>query len=92
MQIGLSCHKYITTFFVFFIQTGDLASAQLGGAPNRWEVLSATPTTIKDEAGNLVQIPGAATSSGQYVLPLQNLQNQQIFSVAPGSIIDSTVS
>ncbi|XP_027276255.1 LOW QUALITY PROTEIN: transcription factor Sp3 isoform X2 [Cricetulus griseus] len=65
--------------------TGDLASAQLGGAPNRWEVLSATPTTIKDEAGNLVQIPGAATSSGQYVLPLQNLQNQQIFSVAPGS-------
>ncbi|XP_025785016.1 transcription factor Sp3 [Puma concolor] len=65
--------------------TGDLASAQLGGAPNRWEVLSATPTTIKDEAGNLVQIPSAATSSGQYVLPLQNLQNQQIFSVAPGS-------
>ncbi|XP_007458914.1 PREDICTED: transcription factor Sp3-like [Lipotes vexillifer] len=64
---------------------GDLASAQLGGAPNRWEVLSATPTTIKDEAGNLVQIPSAATSSGQYVLPLQNLQNQQIFSVAPGS-------
>ncbi|XP_004634807.2 transcription factor Sp3 [Octodon degus] len=67
------------------IETGDLASAQLGGAPNRWEVLSATPTTIKDEAGNLVQIPSAATSSGQYVLPLQNLQNQQIFSVAPGS-------
>ncbi|XP_005393250.2 PREDICTED: transcription factor Sp3 [Chinchilla lanigera] len=66
-------------------KTGDLASAQLGGAPNRWEVLSATPTTIKDEAGNLVQIPSAATSSGQYVLPLQNLQNQQIFSVAPGS-------
>uniref|UniRef100_A0A096NZN0 Sp3 transcription factor n=1 Tax=Papio anubis TaxID=9555 RepID=A0A096NZN0_PAPAN len=32
--------------------TGDLASAQLGGAPNRWEVLSATPTTIKDEAGS----------------------------------------
>ncbi|KAF5910711.1 hypothetical protein HPG69_004800, partial [Diceros bicornis minor] len=65
--------------------TGDLASAQLGGTPNRWEVLSATPTTIKDEAGNLVQIPSAATSTGQYVLPLQNLQNQQIFSVAPGS-------
>ncbi|XP_036276554.1 transcription factor Sp3 isoform X4 [Pipistrellus kuhlii] len=65
--------------------TGDLAAVQLGGAPNRWEVLSATPTTIKDEAGNLVQIPSAATSSGQYVLPLQNLQNQQIFSVAPGS-------
>ncbi|XP_048667925.1 transcription factor Sp3 [Marmota marmota marmota] len=70
---------------LFGSQTGDLASAQLGGAPNRWEVLSATPTTIKDEAGNLVQIPSAATSSGQYVLPLQNLQNQQIFSVAPGS-------
>ncbi|XP_038607093.1 transcription factor Sp3 [Tachyglossus aculeatus] len=67
--------------------TGDLASVQLGGTPNRWEVLTATPTTIKDEAGNIVQIPGPATvtSSGQYVLPLQSLQNQQIFSVAPGS-------
>ncbi|XP_061464445.1 transcription factor Sp3 [Rhineura floridana] len=67
--------------------TGDLSSVQLAGTPNRWEVLSATPTTIKDEAGNIVQIPGAATvtSSGQYVLPLQSLQNQQIFSVAPGS-------
>ncbi|ERE79108.1 transcription factor Sp3 [Cricetulus griseus] len=65
--------------------TGDLASAQLGGAANRWEVLSATPTATKDEAGNLVQIPGAATSSEQHVLPLQNLQNQQIFSLAPGS-------
>lgn len=50
-------------------------------------MLSATPTTIKDEAGNIVQIPGTATvtSSGQYVLPLQSLQNQQIFSVAHGS-------
>ncbi|KFO97059.1 Transcription factor Sp3, partial [Calypte anna] len=68
-------------------QTGDLASVQLTGTPNRWEVLSAAPTTIKDEAGNIVQIPGAATvtSSGQYVLPIQSLQNQQIFSVAPGS-------
>nr|XP_012997775.1 transcription factor Sp3 [Cavia porcellus] len=83
--IGLNILQIYYNIFVFFIQTGDLASAQLGGAPNRWEVLSATPTTIKDEAGNLVQIPSAATSSGQYVLPLQNLQNQQIFSVAPGS-------
>lgn len=83
--IKYTTNTYHITFSVFFIQTGDLASAQLGGAPNRWEVLSATPTTIKDEAGNLVQIPSAATSSGQYVLPLQNLQNQQIFSVAPGS-------
>ncbi|KAJ7415551.1 Transcription factor Sp3 [Willisornis vidua] len=68
-------------------QTGELASVQLAGTPNRWEVLSAAPTTIKDEAGNIVQIPGAATvtSSGQYVLPIQSLQNQQIFSVAPGS-------
>ncbi|XP_031455314.1 transcription factor Sp3 isoform X1 [Phasianus colchicus] len=67
--------------------TGDLASVQLAGTPSRWEVLSAAPTTIKDEAGNIVQIPGAATvtSSGQYVLPIQSLQNQQIFSVAPGS-------
>ncbi|XP_009460368.1 PREDICTED: transcription factor Sp3 [Nipponia nippon] len=68
-------------------ETGDLASVQLTGTPNRWEVLSAAPATIKDEAGNIVQIPGAATvtSSGQYVLPIQSLQNQQIFSVAPGS-------
>ncbi|XP_077773078.1 transcription factor Sp3 isoform X3 [Podarcis muralis] len=68
-------------------QAGDLSSVQLAGTPNRWEVLSATPTTIKDEAGNIVQIPGTATvtSSGQYVLPLQSLQNQQIFSVASGS-------
>ncbi|KAM9284685.1 transcription factor Sp3 [Cariama cristata] len=67
--------------------TADLASVQLTGTPNRWEVLSAAPATIKDEAGNIVQIPGAATvtSSGQYVLPIQSLQNQQIFSVAPGS-------
>ncbi|XP_009331573.1 PREDICTED: transcription factor Sp3 [Pygoscelis adeliae] len=72
-------------FFAF--KTGDLASVQLTGTPNRWEVLSAAPATIKDEAGNIVQIPGAATvtSSGQYVLPIQSLQNQQIFSVAPGS-------
>ncbi|XP_029461665.1 transcription factor Sp3 isoform X2 [Rhinatrema bivittatum] len=68
-------------------QTADLTSVQLTGTPNRWEVLATAPTTIKDEAGNIVQIPGGATvtSSGQYVLPLQSLQNQQIFSVAPGS-------
>ncbi|XP_029461664.1 transcription factor Sp3 isoform X1 [Rhinatrema bivittatum] len=67
--------------------TADLTSVQLTGTPNRWEVLATAPTTIKDEAGNIVQIPGGATvtSSGQYVLPLQSLQNQQIFSVAPGS-------
>lgn len=77
----------IFCFSFLFIQTGDLASVQLAGTPNRWEVLSAAPATIKDEAGNIVQIPGAATvtSSGQYVLPIQSLQNQQIFSVAPGS-------
>nr|XP_033801900.1 transcription factor Sp3 isoform X2 [Geotrypetes seraphini] len=68
-------------------QIGDLTSVQLTGTPNRWEVLTTAPTTIKDEAGNIVQIPGGATvtSGGQYVLPLQSLQNQQIFSVAPGS-------
>lgn len=43
--------------------------------------LSATPTTIKDEAGNLVQIPSAATTSVGNMSFLQNLQNQQnIFS------------
>ncbi|XP_020846651.1 transcription factor Sp3 isoform X1 [Phascolarctos cinereus] len=67
--------------------TGDLTSVQLGETPNRWEVLPATSSNIKDEAGNIVQIPGTTTvtSSGQYVLPLQSLQNQQIFSVASGS-------
>ncbi|XP_030064702.1 transcription factor Sp3 isoform X1 [Microcaecilia unicolor] len=67
--------------------TEDLTSVQLTGTPNRWEVLTTAPTTIKDEAGNIVQIPGGATvtSGGQYVLPLQSLQNQQIFSVASGS-------
>ncbi|XP_028662111.1 transcription factor Sp3a isoform X2 [Erpetoichthys calabaricus] len=59
--------------------SGDLSSVQLTGAPNRWEVLTPT-TTIKEEPG-LVQIPntGIVTSNGQYVLPLQSLQNQQIF-------------
>ncbi|XP_066543403.1 transcription factor Sp3 isoform X2 [Amia ocellicauda] len=58
---------------------GDLTSIQLSGTSNRWEVL--TPTaTIKEEPG-LVQIQntGIVTSNGQYVLPIQNLQNQQIF-------------
>ncbi|XP_033901156.2 transcription factor Sp3a isoform X1 [Acipenser ruthenus] len=52
----------------------DLASVQLTGTSNRWEVL--TPNaTIKEEPG-LVPIPnaGIVTSNGQYVL-----QNQQIF-------------
>ncbi|XP_006003591.1 transcription factor Sp3 isoform X1 [Latimeria chalumnae] len=66
---------------------GDLATVQIG-TPNRWEVLATPPgTTIKDDAGNIVQISGTAAvaSSGQYVLPLQSLQSQQIFSVASGS-------
>ncbi|XP_058888224.1 transcription factor Sp3-like isoform X2 [Acipenser ruthenus] len=52
----------------------DLASVQLTGTSNRWEVL--TPNvTIKEEPG-LLPIPnaGIVTSNGQYVL-----QNQQIF-------------
>ncbi|XP_006003594.1 transcription factor Sp3 isoform X3 [Latimeria chalumnae] len=68
-------------------QAGDLATVQIG-TPNRWEVLATPPgTTIKDDAGNIVQISGTAAvaSSGQYVLPLQSLQSQQIFSVASGS-------
>ncbi|XP_015214510.1 transcription factor Sp3 isoform X2 [Lepisosteus oculatus] len=57
----------------------DLTSIQLTGTANRWEVLAPT-ATIKEEPG-LVQIPntGIVTSNGQYVLPIQNLQNQQIF-------------
>lgn len=69
-------------------QAGELSSVHLSGTPNRWEVLTAPPnTTIKDEAGNLVHIQSTAgmSSTGQYVLPLQTLQNQQIFSVTPGS-------
>ncbi|XP_041117773.1 transcription factor Sp3a isoform X3 [Polyodon spathula] len=55
-------------------QLSDLASVQLTGTSNRWEVL--TPNaTIKEEPG-LLPIPnaGIVTSNGQYVL-----QNQQIF-------------
>ncbi|NP_001122096.1 Sp3 transcription factor S homeolog [Xenopus laevis] len=68
-------------------QTEDLASVQISGGPNRWEVLTPAQAALKDEAGNIVQIPGGATvtSSGQYVLPIQTLQNQHLFSVAPGS-------
>ncbi|OCT63612.1 transcription factor Sp3 isoform X2 [Xenopus laevis] len=68
-------------------QTHDLASLQISGGPNRWEVLTPAQAALKDEAGNIVQIPGGATvtSSGQYVLPIQTLQNQHLFSVAPGS-------
>ncbi|XP_075465155.1 transcription factor Sp3 isoform X2 [Ascaphus truei] len=67
--------------------TGDLTSVQLTAGPNRWEVLTPAQAALKDEAGNIVQFPGGATvtSSGQYVLPIQTLQNQHLFSVAPGS-------
>ncbi|KAM4697466.1 transcription factor Sp3 isoform 2-T2 [Rhinophrynus dorsalis] len=68
-------------------KTEDLTSVHIGGGPNRWEVLTPAQAAIKDEAGNIVQIPSGATvtSSGQYVLPIQTLQNQHLFSVAPGS-------
>uniref|UniRef100_A0A2K5L9G8 Sp3 transcription factor n=1 Tax=Cercocebus atys TaxID=9531 RepID=A0A2K5L9G8_CERAT len=58
--------------------TGDLASAQLGGAPNRWEVLSATPTTIKDEAGS--DSSNGTVSNVQYqVIPqIQSTDGQQV--------------
>lgn len=58
---------------------------QLSGGPNRWEVLTPAQAALKDEAGNIVQLPSGATvtSSGQYVL--QTLQNQHLFSVAQGS-------
>ncbi|KAM4024091.1 transcription factor Sp3 isoform 2-T2 [Anomaloglossus baeobatrachus] len=68
-------------------QTEDLTSVQLTAGPNRWEVLTPAQAALKDEAGNIVQLPGGATvtSSGQYVLPIQTLQNQHLFSVAPGT-------
>ncbi|XP_072274455.1 transcription factor Sp3 isoform X3 [Pyxicephalus adspersus] len=68
-------------------QTEDLTAVQLTGGPNRWEVLTPAQAALKDEAGNIVQLPSGATvtSSGQYVLPIQTLQNQHLFSVAPGS-------
>ncbi|XP_056390906.1 transcription factor Sp3 isoform X2 [Hyla sarda] len=68
-------------------QTEDLTSVQLTGGPNRWEVLTPAQAALKDEAGNIVQLPGGATvtSTGQYVLPLQTLQNQHLFSVAQGT-------
>ncbi|XP_063789509.1 transcription factor Sp3 isoform X2 [Pseudophryne corroboree] len=68
-------------------QAEDLQSVQLSGGPNRWEVLTPAQAALKDEAGNIVQLPSGATvtSSGQYVLPIQTLQNQHLFSVAQGS-------
>lgn len=67
-------------------QTEDLDALNLAETPNRWEVFS-TGSALKDEAGNLVQLPcgTTVTSTGQYVLPLQSLQNQHLFSVAQGS-------
>ncbi|XP_053327579.1 transcription factor Sp3 [Spea bombifrons] len=68
-------------------QTEELSTVQLTGGPNRWEVLTPAQAALKDEGGNIVQLPGGATvtSSGQYVLPIQTLQNQHLFSVAQGS-------
>ncbi|XP_063789508.1 transcription factor Sp3 isoform X1 [Pseudophryne corroboree] len=70
-----------------FVWAEDLQSVQLSGGPNRWEVLTPAQAALKDEAGNIVQLPSGATvtSSGQYVLPIQTLQNQHLFSVAQGS-------
>ncbi|XP_034550113.1 transcription factor Sp3a isoform X2 [Notolabrus celidotus] len=57
-------------------QTSD-PSVQLTGT-DKWEVL--TPTSVKDESGMIqIQSQGILTSNGQYVLPIQNLQSQQIF-------------
>ncbi|XP_060944160.1 transcription factor Sp3a [Limanda limanda] len=59
-----------------FLPQEDGRGGQLTGT-DTWEVL--TPTT-KDESGMIqIQSQGILTSNGQYVLPLQNLQSQQIF-------------
>ncbi|KAG9477335.1 transcription factor Sp3-like isoform X2 [Eleutherodactylus coqui] len=75
-------------------QTEDLTAVQLTGGPNRWEVLTPAQAALKDEAGNIVQLPSGATvtSSGQYVLPIQTLQNQHLFSVAQGTDTNGTLS
>ncbi|XP_077304151.1 transcription factor Sp3 isoform X2 [Lithobates pipiens] len=72
--------------------TEDLSSVQLSGGPNRWEVLTPAQAALKDEAGNIVQLPSGATvtSSGQYVL--QTLQNQHLFSVAGSDTSNGTLS
>uniref|UniRef100_A0A8C9F1C8 Sp3 transcription factor n=1 Tax=Pavo cristatus TaxID=9049 RepID=A0A8C9F1C8_PAVCR len=58
--------------------TGDLASVQLAGTPNRWEVLSAAPATIKDEAGS--DSSNGTVSNVQYqVIPqIQTADGQQV--------------
>uniref|UniRef100_A0A669Q322 Sp3 transcription factor n=1 Tax=Phasianus colchicus TaxID=9054 RepID=A0A669Q322_PHACC len=58
--------------------TGDLASVQLAGTPSRWEVLSAAPTTIKDEAGS--DSSNGTVSNVQYqVIPqIQTADGQQV--------------
>ncbi|XP_053552251.1 transcription factor Sp3, partial [Bombina bombina] len=70
----------------------DLTSVQISGGPNRWEVLTPAQAALKDESGNIVQLPGGATvtSSGQYVL--QSLQNQHLFSVAGSDTANGTLS
>lgn len=75
-------------------QTEDVSSVQLSGGPNRWEVLTPAQAALKDEAGNIVQLPSGATvtSSGQYVLPIQTLQNQHLFSVAGSDTANGTLS
>ncbi|KAM8806586.1 transcription factor Sp3 [Eudromia elegans] len=58
--------------------TGDLTSVQLAGTPNRWEVLSAAPATIKDEAGS--DSSNGTVSNVQYqVIPqIQTADGQQV--------------
>ncbi|XP_057709458.1 transcription factor Sp3a isoform X2 [Corythoichthys intestinalis] len=64
-------------------QTTDQTSAQLA-VSDKWEVL-APNTGAKDDPGMIqIQGQGILTSNGQYVLPLQSLQNQPIF-VSSGS-------
>ncbi|RLW04788.1 hypothetical protein DV515_00005441 [Chloebia gouldiae] len=68
----------VTRWILQTRNTGDLASVQLAGAPNRWEVLSAAPTTIKDEAGS--DSSNGTVSNVQYqVIPqIQTADGQQV--------------
>ncbi|XP_026789307.1 transcription factor Sp3 isoform X1 [Pangasianodon hypophthalmus] len=65
-------------------QTTDLASIQLTGSSDRWEVL--TPVSTGKEDSGVVHLPsgGIVGTNGQYVVPLQTVpgQSQPVFVTA----------
>ncbi|XP_060774713.1 transcription factor Sp3 isoform X2 [Neoarius graeffei] len=65
-------------------QATDLASIQLTGSSDRWEVL--TPVSTSKEDSGVVNLPsgGIVGTNGQYVVPLQTVpgQSQPVFVTA----------